>query len=489
MAFSATAQVQHHNRGPGELLHPALQKGVEEFPVDLTAESFLWAFQRDSLLAEAKRAPLPGATTAKIATGLLAATRSLDVELRWQSLWALARIARYDPKLAAQLHQRLLGDGLLQGTDVVAEVACVAAGLAAHGDNKVLAALAAIATDPKEPERRRAFAFYGLGLAAQGDDSKITQFRVLAAVERALLRATEAPTQVRVAALHALALTRIDRAPKLQGPALALLEQAWTEKPSAEPIDFAANVPLAIAAVLPANDPAAERWRERLYWVAANGRSSSLRRSCALALGGLCRPWQDASSAGAKDGNMLRKLAQGAKDQQVRYYAWFAMGRAGGDQHREFLDGGIKRNFLIRPWALFGLAAFAASKSEPDQELVASLEQRFKRTRNRSLLESYRNAMRVIRREGPGDVATDFMERYGIPLPGIGGFGALCAALLATLADQNAATEDRQMAAMALGHLGDTAPRHWSAALARAIDYRSATPVLLGYPNGVLRLP
>lgn len=57
------------------------------------------------------------------------------------------------------------------------------------------------------------------------------------------------------------------------------------------------------------------------------------------------------------------------------------------------------------------------------------------------------------------------------------------------IGDAKAAVGARQLAAMALGHLGDLGARHWSEVLARAIDYRSGTPVLLGLPNGVLRLP
>ncbi|HEX5050409.1 MAG TPA: hypothetical protein VFZ65_01425 [Planctomycetota bacterium] len=76
-----------------------------------------------------------------------------------------------------------------------------------------------------------------------------------------------------------------------------------------------------------------------------------------------------------------------------------------------------------------------------------------------------------------------------MPLPGAGEPADRAAAFVASLSDAATPLEQRQLAAMVLGHLADASPRHWSARLARSIDYRSPTPVLLGPPNGVLRLP
>jgi hypothetical protein len=65
---------------------------------------------------------------------------------------------------------------------------------------------------------QRAFAFYGLGLAAQDATTQKAQFGVLSAVERALLPDSDPDPELRVAALHALALVRIDVAPNLAAP-------------------------------------------------------------------------------------------------------------------------------------------------------------------------------------------------------------------------------------------------------------------------------
>lgn len=492
LASASAAQQLFHDRGPGELLPPQLVgQPAARVDADLTVTDFLWAFHRDSLLPARRPAALAPGTITKIAAGLLLASRDADGDLRWQSLWTLARLARHDKELAAQLQQRILDGQLLRGNDATAEVACVAAGLAAHGEPKVLAALAAIATDRAAAERLRAFAFYGLGLAAQNTATEPVQFRVLAAVERALLAGTEAPTQVRVAALHALALTRLDAAPRLSGPALRLLDSAWAEDAPLAAIDFAAHVPLAVANVVPAADPAAAVWRERFAAAATSGkvRSLGVPRSCVLALGALCRPWQDASSPDAKYGEVLHDLAKNARDQQVGNYAWFAIGRAGGAMHRAFLLRGLNSSFLVKPWVAFGLAATAAATDTVDAEVVQALTQVQQGVKHPMVRTALTAALRVASRDAADDAAKDFAERHAGALLGPGDDEARSAALLDTLADAKAPIGTRQLAAMALGHLGDRGPRHWSAGLARAIDYRSGTPVLLGLPNGVLRLP
>jgi hypothetical protein len=493
LAVAADAQDSFHRRGDGELLPPQVLTGQPAGRVDddLTRPEYLWAFQRDSLLPEREARQLQPKTLASIGDGLLAASRDGDAELRWQSLWALARIARNDAQLATRLHPYLLGGDLLRSNDVVAEVALVAAGLSAHGDLEALAALAAIATDRTVAEPRRAFAFYGLGLAAQGATTEQAQFRVLAAVERGLLARSEAPPQVRVAALHALALLRLDVAPKLTGPALSMLEGAWAEPPERSAIDFAAHLPLAVASVVPAADPAAEVWRERFAAAVTARDSGSLGmvRSCVLALGVMCRPWQDGASPDAKYGEVLHAVAKEARDLQAANYAWFAIGRSGGARHREFLLRGLGGSFLVKPWAAFGLAASAATAKEADRGVVAAIEAVQKPMKNRNVVVALTAALHVVRRDAPADAAKDFWDRYAVVLPGSGDVDARCASLLDVLGDGNAAAADRRLAAMALGHLGDCSTRHWSAALARAVDYRSGTPALLGLPNGVLRLP
>ncbi len=486
VAPSVPAQIRHQ-RGDGELLLPALRVvnpaplGIE---VDLTQAEFLWAFHRDSLLPARQTEPLLPATVAAVAGALLAASRAADEELAAQSLWALARLAQHHAAVAAELHARVIGDGLLARPGRLGEVAAVGVGLGARGDGKVMAALAAIATDKGAPARLRAFAFYGLGLAAQESADVKTQFRVLAAVERALLVAGDAAPEVRVASLHALALVRIDAAPSLAAPAFVLLERAWAEEPAAAPIQFRAHVPIAVASLLRSDDEAAKPWRERLAAAAAE-KSVAVQRSCVLALGTLCRPWQDGLSPDGRFGEQLRELATNARDAQVRFYAMFAMGQIGGAQHRAWLlEKLAKRRMLDTPWLGLGLAAGVARSGAADKEVTAAIEAALATIKAPNVRTELEAALRVARGGPVPDAGTDFRERYGTPLT-VTGIGEL----VATLSDGTQSVAHRSLAAVALGHLADTSPRHWSARLARAVDYRSGTAELLGQPGGVLRLP
>lgn len=499
------AQTPHHDRGPGDLLPPALAAagaagavavpgGPEILGDDLTLPVYFEAFHRDALLPPTAVPALPAALVERAATALFAATRSRDEELRWQSLWALARLGRNDGALALRVRTRVLGDRLTEGEGPEAEVALVALGLAARGDAAALKTLTSTATDVAGDARKRAFAFYGLGLCAQESEDPVVQFGVLAAVQRALAPPRTSPPEVLVAALHALALTRIDAAPALPAPALELLERVFTEDAPAGPIDFRAHVPIAVAAVLDRDAEAAEAWRARLQTAIADAKERpAVQRSCMLALGRLGQPWEDATSPGAARGEWLREIAASHRDNQVRNFAWIAMGLCGGAQHREHLREGVRGMFLVRPWAALGLAAAAVGTGDGttvDLVAVKTVDAALAKTRDPAGKRALQWALRVLRDRAPRSRVQDFFDRYETLPPGAGADPAAdVATMVATLADETSGVEARRLAALALGHFVDASPRHWSTQLARAIDYRSATPVLLALPNGVLRLP
>ncbi|HZN38436.1 MAG TPA: hypothetical protein VFD82_06510 [Planctomycetota bacterium] len=494
-ALTLPGQEVHHDRGPGELLPPQVQVRPPAAPPmeDLTDSAFWWAFQADSLLPPRVAQPLPPSTTTMVADALLAATRATEPELAWQSLWALARVARHEPALAALLHARVNEGGLLARDGVIGEVAAVAVGLAARGDDKVLAALAARAGDAKAPRRQRAFAFYGLGLAAQDTTAPKAQFCVLSAVERALLPESDADPELRCAALHALALVRIDVAPNLAAPALVMLERAWAAESRAAPVEVRAHVPPAVAALLRPADAGAEPWRER--FAAALGDKASTRavaRSAVLALGALCRPWDAGDSPDARYGERLREIAGAHLDQQTRYYALVAMGQAGGAQHRAFLLERLQgkgAKVIERPWVAFGLAAGSVRTGAAADEVVAAIGAAVSGTRPPNQRAAIACADRAVRAQPWPDHDSEFKERYRHQMPGNPSDDVRTGELVRILGDASVPLQQRCLAATALGQLGDASPRHWSAVLARAVDYRSGTAVLLGVPNGVLRLP
>jgi hypothetical protein len=489
--------VPWQQRGPGELMPPGVLAGppAADTNADLTVAEFLWAFRRDTLLPPAAPPPLGAATRAKGIAGLAEASGDVDPDVRWQSLWALARIGRHDAEAAARLRTRATAGGVLERGDVVAEVALVALGLCARDDADVLKALAARANGAAAPPRLRAFAFHALGLAAQSSAARATQFRVVTAAQRALLAPAETPPEVQVAALHSLALTRRAVAGGVAEPLLDLLARVFDDAPpaTARPgaaLDVRCHVPAAVAAIVDPEVPSAAAWRERFTALAERRDAPpGLARAGVLALGALCRPWHDASSPDAAYGQRLRAIARDARDLQARCYALVAMGDAGGAEHRQFLRAQLVRGgFLEQPWQALALAA-AASKADTAAADLAHVEAALAGKRHPGVVFAMAAVQRVLRREPQADTAASFLERYGVPLPGAGAGDALVADLLATLSDAKQPPERRALAAMAIGHLADPSERHWSAALARAVDYRAATPVLLGAPNGVLRLP
>jgi len=569
LLVAAPAQDWVRHRGPGDLLPPALG-GAANGMADLTVWQFAWEFQRDALTAPRRVGePLPAPVLDGVVSALRAQSGAGDAELALLSLWGLARMARRDEGVGKTLREVVLGAALKRSAPV-GEVAALALGLAAHGDKAAIAALRDLANDTAAgrafgdqaavPERTRCFALYGLGLAAENGHDAELQFRVLAAVERLLLPTADTPTQVRIAALHALLLVQLDAAPNLPGPALALLEQQWSLVEPKQLLSVRAQVPLAAAAMLRPADAAAEQWRHRLLVaVAAAETAPAVTRSCAQALGRLCRPIDETTCA------VLREVAKTAKDTQTRNLAFFALGTIGGAPNEAWLMdqlGAKGAGFLDRPWIALGLGAGSVWRGEAvGTGMVATLEQAVK-TPNPTVFGAFALGLGLARSRSSapllaellrrhtrkGDYAAPFCTALGmvgdaeaIPLlqevATVGTEPQLCAEAMAamallgpageaalrdvlldatvagrprhaaaaalrgradvrsvdslarTLAEASAPIEQRRFAAFALGSLCDRSARHWSAKLASSIDYRGATPVLVGLPNGVLRLP
>lgn len=565
---SVLAQDWARYRGPGDLLPPQLG-GATKGMADLTVWEFAWEFQREALQPPlAAGAALAPAVLAPAVAALRAGALDPDEALATMSLWALARLGREHDEAGAALRQ-LVGETLLQRPAPIREVAVLGLGLAARSGQEAIANLRDLASDtaagrklagvPEVPERLRCFALYGLGLAAAGDRNPELQFRVLAAIERMLLPGVGTPPQVRIAALHALVLLQLDAAPALSAPALVLLDHQWSLEEPAQHLSVRAQVPLAAAAMLRPADADAAVWRERLVEALQKPTANAVTRSCAQALGRLCRP------ADEEAGEVLRSAALSAKDQQTRNLAFLALGLIGGPAHEAWLLQQLGANgtsFLYRPWIAFGLGAGTAMRAEPaSAELLAGLVAGA-RSPNPAVFGAFAVSLGLVgarssaadlagllrRHAAKGDMASSLAAALGgcggsddLPLleqvsggiaaprllatamaamagigePGITSLrgvllddkapierrgaaalalrGRACApsqaALVGILIDGKQSAAARQFAAMAIGSLNDRSPRHWSARLAAGIDYRSATPVLVHSPYGVLRLP
>jgi len=556
-------------RGPGELLPPALGGPTTAMP-DLSIWEFAWEFQRDALAAERPSRTLTPERMASVIRVLRKQAGADDVELAILSLWALARIGRADRGASVALRE-IVFNGAARRSAPVGEVAVIAIGLASSGEAREVQALCAIANDedagralvgaPAVPERMRCFALYGLGLAAEAHPFAELQFLVLAGIERSLLPSSKTPTQVRIAALHALSLLNLQATPKLSAPVLLLLEQEWSLVVPRQLLSVRAHVPLVAAAALRATDAAADAWRHRFVAAMQNeSEHDPVRRSCAQALGRLSGPEH------TRVVESLRSITSAAQDAQTRNLAFFSLGAIAGAENTNWLMSQLQRNSPMAilyeaPWLAVGLGSGRIWRGEPiNNALVTLLGQKAETHLNPASVGAFAVALgccgtsdsaglmqKILKRMAEkdaaaaplcaalsllddtsslpqlkdlaisansprtsseamlacgvlgaeptlrtwmGDAQLDPSRRHAaaVALRGKADVEATDA-LVRMLGDDTVALTERRFAAFAIGSLCDRSGRHWSAKLAAAVDYRNATPALVGPPNGVLRLP
>ena len=464
-------------RGPGELLPPQLGGDAGNM-ADLTVWEFAWEFQREALRPERPTlAPLPDSLLDAVVPPLQAASRAADEELALLSLWGMARIAAHHDRAAKDVRDLVLTSALRR-PGPVGEVAALALGFAARNEAVAHKALVALAHDTVDgralvaaaavPERTRCFALYGLGLAAEVDARADVQFRVLAAVERLLLPEAVTPPQVRIAALHALTLVHLDAAPNLPGPALRLLEQQWSLEEPTQLMSIRAQVPNAVAAMLGREDGASEVWRERFRTALQNdGTSIGVRRSCAQALGRLCRRYDGAASPDGQYSEALRAVATNNRDGQTQYLALFALGVIGGAENRSWLcDQLAARGRLRHPWLALGLGCGVVLQGQAvDAEFVAVLQRAAQATKDPGLLGGIAVGLGLCGAKDTAPVLRDLLQQNLRKDPAA---AALCFALanveardatdaLRELAMATASPDTAREAMLAYGRLGGEA--------------------------------
>jgi hypothetical protein len=175
---------------------------------------------------------------------------------------------------------------------------------------------------------------------------------------------------------------------------------------------------------------------------------------------------------------------------QTRCYALVAMGQAGGAQHRAFLLERIKGNgHKVIERAVGRVSVLAAGSARTGCWRRGRRGDRHcsqRRHAHRTSARRSRCAERAVRAQPWPDHDSEFKERYRHQMPGNPAGDVRTGELVRILGDATVPLAQRCLAATALGQIGDASPRHWSAVLARAVDYRSGTAVLLGLPNGVV---
>jgi len=267
------------------------------------------------------------------------------------------------------------------GDQEVRETAALALGLMSRNDTRSLPLLEGLALDTAAgrsvyggavDNRTRAFAAYGLGLTAHGAEGVAAKQRVFE-ILRQLVEGDNQDRNVKVAAITGLGLltpnVRTYEGRKLRDEALAMLGR-WFERDLGAGDELVqAHCPTAIAKLLARGDAASARWCDRFASALAvdkiaRRRGNTIAQSCALALGQLAEPAQNANSpdhCGA-----LLEASRSHPDALTRYFALIALGQIGGQDNcgalvKEFTRPGAG---LRRPWCALALGLLVHSQRE-----------------------------------------------------------------------------------------------------------------------------
>ncbi|MGB3969189.1 MAG: hypothetical protein WBO45_20815, partial [Planctomycetota bacterium] len=303
----------------------------------------------------------------------LASTTSGDVATACLVAMAKIGVDHREFRLADVFRSRLSA-----ADQEVRETAALAFGIAALADDRSLALLTELALDRdagrtavggRVDERTRAFAAYGLGLAAHHCGAAEVQERVFAVLARLLADDGRSGRDVRVAAISAIGLLAVQRrthaARRLQAEATALLG-AWFARDLGGGDELVqAHCPTAIARLVGRDLVLGARHQERFCSLLNPGPqatrgSSAIAQSCALALGLMAAPDDGDGSAGADCGEALRTACRSHPDRLTRHFALLGLARAGGSANRAALlkefDGA---NSQRRPWCALALGVLS----------------------------------------------------------------------------------------------------------------------------------
>ncbi len=219
--------------------------------------------------------------------------------------------------------------------------------------------------------RTRAYATYGLGLVAWGNDEITIKRDVHQVLAQLLADPSIKSRDLRVAAVKSIGLLNLDTRnsgqKRLLWKALDSLWEYYGRKLTKGEQVIQAHVPAAIARLLGRGaSPEHERFKRLLAEeLAGKGRGSVKRhnsryQSAALALGQLALP-REKRPADAVYGDCLLRYFQHGKDQLARYFSLIALAQIGGDTHRgQLLKVNVQaKRTNDRAWSALALGVLA----------------------------------------------------------------------------------------------------------------------------------
>ncbi|MBL8754756.1 MAG: HEAT repeat domain-containing protein [Planctomycetes bacterium] len=278
----------------------------------------------------------------------------------------------------------------------IRETAALALGIAARIGHAELDLLAGLALDDgvgraayggEVDVRTRSFALHGLGLVGAEHRDPAVKERVFAVASRIVDDRTSSERNLKVAAIHALGLLEVGASEpaerRLRDAALKTLGGYLAQDLGAGEALMQAHCPTAIAKLVHRDAAAAAPWKDKFAAILRGdgGKSGTdLARSCALALGRLCGPYDDKTSPDAASSQLLVRTFADHRDAQTRYFAVLALGQIGGRENRAFLLEKLRtaNRVLERPWCALALGVMARDAAREDRaagrDVVADTE-------------------------------------------------------------------------------------------------------------------
>lgn len=383
---------------------------------------------------------------------------------------------------------------LRDGDQEVRETAALSLGIAARVEGSTLDLLAGLALDDavgraarggEVDQRTRAYATYGLGLAAHRSDDDAVQLRVLAVVKKLLDRdgraARDVQRDLQVAALHATSLLRTSSrtyaAAKARAEALDMLTRYFVADLGAGDEWMQAHCPTAIARLVGRDESAGAAHTARFLTALADGRGrrgTPIAQSCALALGQMALPDDTARAPAGSVSDSLLAVSRTHVDRQTRHFALIALARIGGDRNRDALLRELTSSGHAQrlPWCALALGVLEHERrrrepaSEGDAMVAARLHETLQDAKEPGLVGALGIALGLCRATASSDLMRERMLD-GVAKEEMAGYLAIGLALMEerravddlrrVLREASRRPELMVRVAIALGRLGDRA--------------------------------
>jgi len=226
------------------------------------------------------------------------------------------------------------------------------------------------ATGGSVNNRTRAFALYGLGLVANRNSNVAIKKQAFEAMKEVLDNKELRDRNIQVAAINGMGILNIgtgtDEEKALLTDVVNKLESYYMQKLGAGRNLILSHCPPAIAKLI-GQDHEKTDYYKKLFAADLQDKGkikrsgNEIAQSCALALGQLCKPYEDKKSEDAEYSKLLLKMWNKHKDVQTRNYSVLSLGWIGGAMNREALLKAFDKagTAIEKPWCSLALGVYS----------------------------------------------------------------------------------------------------------------------------------